>query len=160
MNELPARKDIDVSLEPIQFWYPILWKHKSPFHLYHIHDSFLKIFRKIFTREIPAPITKEARYFLNGKGLLRIEDNNTYFWLYGFEGMPFLFTNLVTDRLFVLEFYRQCLYWSSFFKKKHKRQFIQIPFSVADVHVKNIMHLKEVAREFKMHEFIEGPIVQ
>ena len=47
------------------------------------------------------------------------------------------------------------MFWSSFFEKKRKCQFIHIPFSVADVHVRNVTHLKEVAKEFEFCEFIE-----
>lgn len=54
--------------------------------------------------EIHAPIPKEARYFLNGKGKLYIEDEYTYFRFYGFEGTHVLFPKCVTDRLFVSEF--------------------------------------------------------
>ena len=52
------------------------------------------------------------------------------------------------------------MYWSSFFEQKHKRQFIQIPFSLADVHAKNVTHLKEVARDFELCEFIQAPTVR
>ena len=54
----------------------------------------------------------------------------------------------------------QYLFWSSFFEKKCKRQFIQIPFSVVDVHVKNVTHLKKVTKDFELCDFIEASTVK
>lgn len=41
VKELLVKNEIDISREAIHFWYPILWKHKAPYHMYQIHDSFL-----------------------------------------------------------------------------------------------------------------------
>ena len=101
VNELPVMKYIDVALEPIQFWSPTLWKHRAPFHIYQIHDSFLKRRRYIFIGEIYVPITKEVRDFLNRNRQLYIEDKNTYFLLYCFEGMYFLLPKFVTNQFFI-----------------------------------------------------------
>ena len=120
VNELPVKKDIDVSTVPVQIFYTTLWKHKDPFYIYEIHDSFLRRCREIITREVPKPIMQEAGDFLKEKENLYVEDEYTYFQLFGFEGMPFLLPKFVIDQLFVLEFCQQYLYWSSFFKEKHK----------------------------------------
>jgi hypothetical protein len=45
----PLRENLDVDNEPVQFWYPILWKHKAPFHFFLIQDKFLKEFRYMLT---------------------------------------------------------------------------------------------------------------
>lgn len=37
VKELPVKRNIDISQEPIQFWYLMLWKHKAPFHINQIH---------------------------------------------------------------------------------------------------------------------------
>ena len=60
VNELLVKRNIDVSDEPIQFWYPTLWKYKAPFHIYHIDDSFLRQCREILIGEVPYPIMQEA----------------------------------------------------------------------------------------------------
>ena len=109
VNELLVKRDINISQEPIQFWYPMPWKHKVPYHTYLIHESFLGS-REILTREVPDRITQEARNFLDGKGQLYIEDEHTYFQLFGFEGTPLLLPKFVTNKIFVLEFCRHDLY--------------------------------------------------
>ena len=48
MNELLVKRDIDVSHELIQLWYPTLWKHKAPFHIYYIVLEEMK--KKFYTR--------------------------------------------------------------------------------------------------------------
>jgi hypothetical protein len=78
----------------------MLWKQKEPYHMYMIYDSFLGRCREILTRDVPNRITQEARNFLDGKGKLCIEDEHTYFQLFGFEGTPFLLPKFVTNRLF------------------------------------------------------------
>lgn len=80
--------------------------------------------------------------------------------MYGFEGASFLLPRFVTDCFFISEFFRRYLYSSSFFKQKHKKQFIQIPISVGNACVKSLFHLREVTREFETCEFSEGPAIQ
>lgn len=117
VKELLIKRDVDISQEPIQFLYPMLRKHNAPFHLYQIHDSFLGISREILKREVPNKITWEARYFLDGKGHLSVEEEYTYFRLFGFKGTPFLLWIFVTNRIFVSKLCRQYLYWSPFLRK-------------------------------------------
>lgn len=80
--------------------------------------------------------------------------------MYGFEGTPFLLPRFFTNKLFVSELCRQYLYWSFFFEKKHKNQFLQIPFSVENVRIKSLLHLRKVEGEYKLCEFVEGPAIQ
>ena len=89
VKEFPMKRDIDISQEPIPFLYPKLWKHKAPFHIYHIHDSFMGRCREIMMGEVPNRINREARDFPNGKGQFFIEDEHISFRLFGFEGTPF-----------------------------------------------------------------------
>lgn len=77
-------------IEPIKLWYPTLWRHKAPFFIDQFYDSFLRRCREILIGEYPTLVTKEAQYFLSAKGKLYIEEENTYFQLYGFKGTPFL----------------------------------------------------------------------
>jgi hypothetical protein len=117
MNVLPIKKNIDVTCDTIQLWYPTLWRHKAPFFIYQFHDSFMRRCREILTRESLTPITKEAIFFLRKKDKLYIKEDHTYFGIYGFEGMPFLVPRFDTNRLFVSKLCRQYLYWSFFFNK-------------------------------------------
>ena len=91
------KKDIDISQDPIQFWYPMLWKKKIPFRIYHIHDAFFGRCRSILIITIPGIITQEAKYFLEGKGLLYLDEENSYIRLFSFDETPFLFGKFIID---------------------------------------------------------------
>ena len=67
LKELTVKRDIDISQEPKQFWYLMLWKLKAPFHIYQIHDLFMERCRAIFTREVSDRVTQEAKDFLEEK---------------------------------------------------------------------------------------------
>lgn len=153
VRELHVKRDIDISQERIQFLYLMLWKQKSMFHIYEIHESFLGRYRVILTREVRERFTNNATYFLEGKGQFFLEDKHSYFKFYGFEGTPFFLPNFVTSIVLIQEFCRQQLQWSSFFNQKCKIQFIHIPFLVAGVHVKNLSHLREVVGNYEFNLF-------
>lgn len=88
VKELPVKRDINISQEPIQFWYPMLWKHKASFHRYKIHDSFLGRCREILAGEVPDRVIREDINFIDGKGFMFSEEEHTHFKLFGFEGAP------------------------------------------------------------------------
>ena len=73
LEELSARKDIGSLEELVQFWYPMLWNHKCPFHIYQIHDELFGCCRAILTETIPDIFTQGDKYFLEGKGLLYLK---------------------------------------------------------------------------------------
>ena len=75
----------------------MLWNHKAPFHIYHIHDAFLGRSRAILTRTIPNRCTQVARDFLEEKGLSYLEEEYSYIKLFGFEEAPFLLPKFVID---------------------------------------------------------------
>ena len=128
----------------MELWYPMLWKHKSPFHIYHTHDAFLGCCITILTRIVLDRFTQEAKYFLKGKGLLYLEEEYSFIRLFSYEESYVLLPNFVTYKFFILEACIQYLSWFSFFEKKCKFQFIQIPFSVVDVQLRNSTHMKVV----------------
>jgi hypothetical protein len=58
---MPPRGNVDFNEDPTQFWYPILWKHKAPFHFYQIQDSFVRECRSMLTRMEPARVRGNHR---------------------------------------------------------------------------------------------------
>lgn len=102
-EELLVRRDIDTLEEPMQFWYRMLWKHKAPFYIYHIQDSFLGCCREILTRTVLDRFTQEARDFLEGKGILYLKEEHSFIRLFSYEHSPIILPKFVTDRLLILE---------------------------------------------------------
>jgi hypothetical protein len=64
--------------------------------------------------------------------------------LYGFEGRPFLLPTFICDQYFVDEVYKQYKNGPPFLIKKRKRQFISMPFDVANVTIRSLSHFIEV----------------
>ena len=63
----------------------MFWKHEALFHIYQIHYSLLGRCKAIPMGEIPSRVTQGTKYFLDGKVLLFIEEEHSYFKLYCFE---------------------------------------------------------------------------
>jgi len=97
------RGNLDVESEPIQLWYPFLWKNKEAFHFFLIQDTFLKEFRYMLIGAPPARITQYVEDFLKGKGFHVYEEDHSHIRSYGYEGIPFILPTFVCDRYFVVE---------------------------------------------------------
>jgi hypothetical protein len=98
---LPLKGNVDTDKKPIQFWYPVLWRHKTPFHFYIIQEIFLREFKHVLNGLEPKRITWEVEEFLKGKGICIKEKNHTYIWLYGCQERPLMLLIFVYDRYFV-----------------------------------------------------------
>lgn len=92
--------------------------------------------------------------------MLYLDKEYSYIRLFGFEEAPFLLPKFVIESLFILELCKKYMFWFSFFDENCKHQFIQIPFFVANVHVKNVTHLKEVAKDFELCEYFLALVVK
>jgi hypothetical protein len=145
---MPPRGNVNFNEDPTQFWYPMLWRHKAPFHFYEIQDSFVREFRCMLTGMEPDKLTEAVVNFLVGKGVYIFEEKFTYIRLFGFEGKPFLLPCFVCDIFFIYELCRQYKVWSTFFDKKRKKQFIPMPFKIVGILVKSSSNLAEMVRYF------------
>ena len=54
---MPPKGSVNFEQDPIQFWYPPIWKHKAPFLFYQIHDSFVKECRAMLIGTEPTRFT-------------------------------------------------------------------------------------------------------
>ena len=79
-EDLPRDKNIHLKKDPVSFCYPILWKQKSPYHLYEVDYVFLSSFKKL----ICSP-TMEYSIFIR---------------LYGFQGKYSPLPFYVSDKNF------------------------------------------------------------
>jgi hypothetical protein len=64
--------------------------------------------------------------------------------LYGFEGRPFLLPTFVCDHTLFPRSAGNTKHGPPFFDKKRKRQFISMPFNVANVTIRSLSHLNKV----------------
>jgi hypothetical protein len=71
---MPPRGNVDFNEDPAQLWYPILWKHKAPFHFYQIQDSFVRECRSMLIGMEPVRLIEVTIGFLVGKGVCIFEE--------------------------------------------------------------------------------------
>lgn len=71
----------------------------------------------------------------------------TFIFIFGFEGSPFLLSVFVTYKLLVYEICRQYSDYATVFESKKKNQFITIPFDLAEVRLKSVPLLKDMANK-------------
>ena len=80
-QELPPKKDVDFVEELLQFWYPMPQKHKSHFHIYQIHDSFLGHCKAILVGATLDRITKNSKDFWRKRDYFMLKNHTL---IYGF----------------------------------------------------------------------------
>jgi hypothetical protein len=56
-DSLPVKESVNIDNEPVQFWYPMLYKHKALFIFFIFQDKFVREFRHILVGADPKRIT-------------------------------------------------------------------------------------------------------
>lgn len=67
-NVLPHKINFNHNEDLVQFWFPVLWIHKAPFHFFQIQDLFMREVNYMITRYKPTSILGQAQSFLWGRG--------------------------------------------------------------------------------------------
>jgi hypothetical protein len=137
------RDNLDVKSEHVQLWYPILWKHNAPFIFFLIQDKFLKEFRYMLIEEVPVRITQEAKDFLKGIFVCMKETILTSGCMDIMEA-HFFSLHLFMIGILLPKFAANTKHGPPFLIKKRKRQFIFLPFNVANMKIRSSSHLVEV----------------
>jgi hypothetical protein len=156
-----VQRSVDFGKDPVQFWYPALWKHKAPYNFYEVQNAFLSTFKKLVYGPNTSRISIEVVSFLAGKGVFETLDDFSFIRLYDFEEKPSLLPFYVSDKFFVIEVCKQYKFWAHFFNEKRKKKFIPLPWKIGEVIVKNISHLDEFAKyfdNFKLREVLKSGI--
>jgi hypothetical protein len=66
-KDLPRSRSVDYNKDPVQFWYPTLWRHKAPYNFYQVQNAFLSTFKKMIHNSSTDRLSREAMVFLIGK---------------------------------------------------------------------------------------------
>jgi hypothetical protein len=129
-EDFPQSRNVNYNKDPVQFWYPSLWRHKAPYHFYQVQTAFLSTFKRMIHGSSTPRLSKEATTFLVGKGVFEVQDEFNYIRLYGFQGKPFLLPYYVYDKLFMVEVCKHYRSWAHFFNEKQKKKFIPLPLKL------------------------------
>ena len=132
---------MDFRVEPVYTWYSILYKHKSQYILYPIHNNFISKFKRLIFGQSTSRLSLEATSFLTRKWIYELSKEFTVIRIFGSKDKPFLLPFYTSDKLFVGEVCRQYKTWAIFFHDKRKRRFIPLAWKIGDCIVKHITHL-------------------
>ena len=58
----------------------------------------------------------------------------------------------VSDKMFTIEVCKQYRFWTNFFAQRKKKQFIQLPWKVGEIMVKNASKIDEFVVQFEPHK--------
>jgi hypothetical protein len=64
---LHLAKQVNCKIDPVQMWYPTLWKHKAMYHFYEVHNSFISSFKRLIFGPNTSRLSLEATSFLDKK---------------------------------------------------------------------------------------------
>jgi hypothetical protein len=83
-EDLPRARSVDFGKDPVQFWYPTLWKQKAPYNFYEVQNAFLSTFKKLVYGPTTSRLSIEVVSFLEGKGVFGTLDDFNFIRLYNF----------------------------------------------------------------------------
>jgi hypothetical protein len=113
-EDFPREKHVDFKLEPVYAWYSILYRHKSQYSFYPVHNNFISEFKRLIFRQSTSRLSLEATSFLTGKGIYELSEEFTVIRIFGSKEKPFLLPFYTSDKLFVGEVCRQYKTWALF----------------------------------------------
>jgi hypothetical protein len=147
---LPLAKKVNCKLDPVQMWYPTLWKQKATYHFYEVNNAFISSFKKLIHGPSTSRLSLEATSFLDKRGSFEAMENFSVIRLYFSHEKPSYFPYYVSDKIFVVEICKQYKFWAHFFNEKRKRQFIPLPWKIGEIMVKGITHINEISIQFDL----------
>jgi hypothetical protein len=106
-EDLPREKHVDFKLEPVYAWYSILYRHKSQYSFYPVHNNFISEFKRLIFKQSTSRLSLEATSFLTGKGIYELSKEFIVIRIFGSKEKPFLLPFYTSDKLFVGEVCRQ-----------------------------------------------------
>ena len=99
-EDLPRAKNIHLKKDPVSFCYPILWKQKSPYHLYEVKYVVLSSFKKLICSPAMSRFSLEVASFLSKKWIFETMEYSSFIRLYGFQGKYSPLPFYVSDKNF------------------------------------------------------------
>jgi hypothetical protein len=140
---LHLSKQVDLMTDPVYTWYLNLWKQREMYHFYEVYNSFLSSFKKLMFGESTSRLSLEATSFLNQRGVVEYNEDYNIIRIYCSHVAPTYLPFYVSDKMFIIEVCRQYRFWVNFFAQRKKKQFIQLPWKVGEIMVKNASKIDE-----------------
>jgi hypothetical protein len=92
---LTRENHVDFKMEPIYAWYSTLYRHKTQYNFYLVHNNFISEFKKlIFVPNTSRP-SLEVTTFLSSKGIYETSEEFIVILLFGGEENCLLFSHFM-----------------------------------------------------------------
>jgi hypothetical protein len=114
-------KYVNCKIDPVQTWYPSLWKQKAMCHFYEVHNSFVSPFKKFVFGSSTSSLSLEATTFLDKRGSFEAMEQFSIIWVYCSKEIPSYLPYYASDKMFVAEVCTQYIFYAHFFLEKRKR---------------------------------------
>jgi len=96
-EDLQWEKHVDFKLEPVYAWYLVLYRHKTQYNFYPIHNNFISEFKKIIFGQSTSSLSMEETIFLSRKRVYELFEEFTVIRLFGSKEKPFLLPFYTSD---------------------------------------------------------------
>jgi hypothetical protein len=147
---LPLAKKVNCKFDPVQMWYPALWKQKVAYNFYEVNNAFISSFKRLIYGPSTSRLSLGGCIFLSQKGSFEAMENFSIIRLYCSHEKPSYLPYYVSDKIFIVEICKQYKFWAHFFNEKRKKQFIPLPWKIGEITVKSIAHLDEISTQFDL----------
>jgi hypothetical protein len=145
---LHLSKQVNSKIDPVQMWYPSLWKQKAMYHFYEVHNAFVSSFKKLIFGSNTSRLSLEATTFMDKKGSFEAMEHFSIIIVYCSRERPSYLPYYVSDKIFVVEVCRQYRFWACFFHEKRKKQFIPLPWRIGEITLRNVVNIDEFSVQF------------
>jgi hypothetical protein len=102
-NGLPLAKKVNCKFDPMQMWYPVLWKQKGAYHFYEVHNAFISSFKRLIHGPNTSRLSLEVASFLDRKGSFEAMENFSVIRLYYSHEKPSYLPYYVSNKIFIVE---------------------------------------------------------
>jgi hypothetical protein len=104
---LHLAKHVNCKVDPVQTWYPALWRQKAMYHFYEVHNSFVSPFKKLIFGPSTSRLSLEATTFLDKRGSFKAMEHFSIIRVYCSKERPSYLPYYVSDKMFVAEVHRK-----------------------------------------------------
>jgi hypothetical protein len=140
-------KKVNYDLDPVNFWYQALWRHKKYFHFYEVFNDFVSVFKGLLFGKDTPRISHQASKFPNKNKMLEQMENHNVIKIFNSKENPSLPCHVAVKKN-IMEVTRQYNFWLHFFHEKRKNKFIPFPWKTGDFIFRNINKIDEFANHF------------
>jgi hypothetical protein len=100
-QNLTISERVNCEIDPFNFWYQALWRHKTPLFFYEVYNNFVSIFKRLLLGKNTSRISDQATIFLEKKVTIEQMENHSVIRIFCLKENPSFLPYHVSDKLFI-----------------------------------------------------------